>query len=248
MIIRLVKNKITEQRGVSIVMALFALIFITVIATLVLNSAYSNIGRVRRNQQAEQNYLTTASAAELIKKYFKGNQSLEISYSKTLDEDDNVISTTGPDFKDSYSGKTAAEFKNPFKEALLAWFNDNAVDGIGSAMDEYYYLELEGGDLLSGNVKVNDVIVHAAMEGKNFEEMEEGRDSSYLILSFSLYDPKNRKKDFQNYRMNMSVKFNCTYESETTVSDPDPVTGETTETTKVDYTFKFEQISETSRK
>ncbi len=250
MITGLIKNKISEQRGVSVVMALFALIFITVIATLVLNSAYSNIGRVRRNQQAEQNYLTTASAAELVKKYFNGNQSLEISYTKILDEDGNVISTSGPDFKDSYFGKTEAEFKNPFKEVLMTWFDENAVNGDGaeSPMNEYYYLKLEGGDSLPGNVKINDVVIHAAMDGKNFEDMDGGQDSSYLALSFSLHDPDNEKKDFQNYRMNMNVKFNCTYEEETITSDPDPETGETTETTKIDYTFKFEQISETNRK
>lgn len=276
MITRLIKNKLSEQRGVSIVIALFALIVIVVISTLVLNSALSNVGRVRRNQQAEQNYLTTASAAELVKKFFNGDRALEIHYSKTLDEDDNEISTDGPDFTDSYTGKTAAEFENPFKADLLEWFKANAINGNAEKLDEYYYMKLDGSTALDGNVAVNDVLIHVTMEGIEFDKMdkpsedvdggtsgsgdsgdsssdsdkEKRQGTANLILSFSLADPDNNKRNFQNYRMSMNADFNCVYESEEiTESSKDPVTGDDVETTKTvyNYTFKFEKISEINK-
>lgn len=61
-----------EQKGASLAMALFLLIVVTVVATIMINSAYSNAGRVRRNIKAEQNYLAVNSAAELVKSYLSG--------------------------------------------------------------------------------------------------------------------------------------------------------------------------------
>ena len=64
-----IQNKLKEQKGASLVLALFLLIVVTVVATIIVNSAFSNAGRVRRNIRAEQNYLTVSSAAELVKGY-----------------------------------------------------------------------------------------------------------------------------------------------------------------------------------
>ncbi len=64
-----VQNKLREQKGASLAMALFLLIVVTIVATIMINSAYSNAGRVRRNIKAEQNYLAVNSAAELVKSY-----------------------------------------------------------------------------------------------------------------------------------------------------------------------------------
>lgn len=67
-----VQNKLREQKGASLAMALFLLIVVTIVATIMINSAYSNAGRVRRNIKAEQNYLAVNSAAELVKSYLSG--------------------------------------------------------------------------------------------------------------------------------------------------------------------------------
>ncbi len=67
-----VQNKLREQKGASLAMALFLLIVVTIVATIMINSAYSNAGRVRRNIKTEQNYLAVNSAAELVKSYLSG--------------------------------------------------------------------------------------------------------------------------------------------------------------------------------
>lgn len=75
-----IQNKLKEQKGASLVLALFLLIVVTVVATIIVNSAFSNAGRVRRNIRAEQNYLTVSSAAELVKEYLGD---VTIVYTKT---------------------------------------------------------------------------------------------------------------------------------------------------------------------
>ncbi len=75
-----IQNKLKEQKGASLVLALFLLIVVTVVATIIVNSAFSNAGRVRRNIRAEQNYLTVSSAAELVKGYLGD---VTIVYTKT---------------------------------------------------------------------------------------------------------------------------------------------------------------------
>jgi len=78
-----IQNKLKEQKGASLVLALFLLIVVTVVATIIVNSAFSNAGRVRRNIRAEQNYLTVSSAAELVKGYLGD---VTIVYTKTETE------------------------------------------------------------------------------------------------------------------------------------------------------------------
>ena len=41
-----IQNKLKEQKGASLVLALFLLIVVTVVATIIVNSAFSNAGRV----------------------------------------------------------------------------------------------------------------------------------------------------------------------------------------------------------
>ena len=79
-----IQNKLKEQKGASLVLALFLLIVVTVVATIIVNSAFSNAGRVRRNIRAEQNYLTVSSAAELVKGYLGD---VTMVYTKTETED-----------------------------------------------------------------------------------------------------------------------------------------------------------------
>lgn len=80
-----IQNKLKEQKGASLVLALFLLIVVTLVATIIVNSAFSNAGRVRRNIRAEQNYLTVSSAAELVKGYL-GDVTIVV-YTKTETEE-----------------------------------------------------------------------------------------------------------------------------------------------------------------
>lgn len=223
MITSLIKNKLSERRGVSIVIALFALIVITVISTLVLNSASSNAGRVRRNQQAEQNYLTEGSAVQLMKDCLSG---VNITYD--YQDVDRLINTN----KTTYTDKLSNGDISPFKADLLAWFDKNAIEGTGEKLDKYYYIKLKDKTDIDGSVKFHDVVIHAYMDENKYPDLVEGEaettstgdaengststtetgsGKAEMVLDFTLKNSDSADEDYQNYKMTMTAGFDCTY-------------------------------------
>lgn len=66
------KNKLKDQRGVSVVIALLFFLFCAVIGSIILASAASNAGRLSHMEQEQQAYLTTSSAATMIQQSVNG--------------------------------------------------------------------------------------------------------------------------------------------------------------------------------
>ena len=212
--IKCIKNKISEQRGASLAMALFALIVVTVVSVIMLNSALSNIGRVKRNQQAEQNYLTVSSAAKLMEECLVG---ISINYEKTEDSDE-AIPTEKLDFKDNY---TKAGRDNPLKAELIDWFNDNinsaaplgGSNGTGGSNGINYIIKAD--DAASDGV-LEDVLVTVRLSGvenangSGFlgireNEGEIGTTQINMTVDLSL----NKRAGSENYKMNITLPFTC---------------------------------------
>lgn len=211
--IKCIKNKISEQRGASLAMALFALIVVTVVSVIMLNSALSNIGRVKRNQQAEQNYLTVSSAAKLMEECLVG---ISINYEKT--EVDKVIQKEDSKFEDEY---TKAGRENPFKAELIDWFNDNmnsaaplgGSNGTGGSNGINYIIKAD--DAASDGV-LEDVLVTVRLSGvenangSGFfgireNEGEIGTTQINMTVDLSL----NKSAGSENYKMNITLPFTC---------------------------------------
>ena len=212
--IKCIKNKISEQRGASLAMALFALIVVTVVSVIMLNSALSNIGRVKRNQQAEQNYLTVSSAAKLMEECLVG---ININYEKTED-DDKADSTEKLEFEDKY---TKAGRENPLKAELIAWFNDNmnnaaplgGSNGTGGSNGINYIIKAD--DAASDGI-LEDVLVKVKLSGvenangSGFLGIREndgeiGTTQINMTVDLSL----NKGAGSENYKMNITLPFTC---------------------------------------
>ena len=212
--IKCIKNKISEQRGASLAMALFALIVVTVVSVIMLNSALSNIGRVKRNQQAEQNYLTVSSAAKLMEECLVG---ISINYEKTEDSDE-AIPTEKLDFKDNY---TKAGRDNPLKAELIDWFNDNinsaaplgGSNGTGGSNGINYIIKA---DNAASDGVLEDVLVTVRLSGvenangSGFlgireNEGEIGTTQINMTVDLSL----NKSAGSENYKMNITLPFTC---------------------------------------
>ena len=242
--IKCIKNKISEQRGASLAMALFALIVVTVVSVIMLNSALSNIGRVKRNQQAEQNYLTVSSAAKLMEECLVG---ISINYNK-IEYNDETVSTENLDFKDKY---TKAGRDNPFKAELIDWFNNNmnsaaplgGSNGTGGSNGINYIIKAD--DAASNGV-LEDVLVTVRLSGVENangtgflgireNEGEIGTTQINMTVDLSLH----KSAGSENYKMNITLPFTCTCSvTETTeertkevdgVTKPDTVIITTTE-------------------
>ena len=233
MMINNVKNKINEQRGASLAMALFAMIVVIVVSTLILSSALSNIGRVRRNQQAEQNYLTVSSAAKLVEDCLSG---MEITY--------NDVSVDGNDtgfdypqknreikFKSKYGENTSAV--NPFKKNFENWFDENKEK---SEPKEFVYLiKADDGyaDILEDTAVIINIDGVKGENGQGFGGIA-GRDGEIgtVPLNISCEFMLNKKKD--SYILNMTLPSTCraqisTHDEEVTLDDDTKVTRTVTE-------------------
>jgi hypothetical protein len=74
------KNKVRSNKGATIVFALVALILCVMISAVVIYTAFSNVGRVKKTQSEEQNYLSVSSAVMLFKDSLEGDS---VSYEET---------------------------------------------------------------------------------------------------------------------------------------------------------------------
>jgi hypothetical protein len=74
------KNKVRSNKGATMVFALVALILCVMISAVVIYTAFSNVGRVKKTQSEEQNYLSVSSAVMLFKDSLEGDS---VSYEET---------------------------------------------------------------------------------------------------------------------------------------------------------------------
>ena len=74
------KNKVRSNKGATMVFALVALILCVMISAVVIYTAFSNVGRVKKTQNEEQNYLSVSSAVMLFKDSLEGDS---VSYEET---------------------------------------------------------------------------------------------------------------------------------------------------------------------
>ena len=74
-------NKLRDRRGASLLMALLLLLLATMVSVVILTAVSSAARHLSRDREAQQNYLTVSSAAELIRDSIAGD-----SYERTMTE------------------------------------------------------------------------------------------------------------------------------------------------------------------
>ena len=65
-------NKLRDRRGASLLMALLLLLLATMVSVVILTAVSSAARHLSRDREAQQNYLTVSSAAELLRSGIKG--------------------------------------------------------------------------------------------------------------------------------------------------------------------------------
>lgn len=65
-------NKLRDRRGASLLMALLLLLLATMVSVVILTAVSSAARHLSRDREAQQNYLTVSSAAELIRDSITG--------------------------------------------------------------------------------------------------------------------------------------------------------------------------------
>ncbi len=91
----MIRNKLREKDGASILMGLLYLLVCMMVGTVVLTAATASAGKLAGQQESEQDYLNVASAARLVK-----DRICELTYTyETTDTDPTPTETLAPNDK-----------------------------------------------------------------------------------------------------------------------------------------------------
>ena len=82
-------NKLRDRRGASLLMALLLLLLATMVSVVILTAVSSAARHLSRDREAQQNYLTVSSAAELIRDSIAGDK-----YERTMTETHTAVRDT----------------------------------------------------------------------------------------------------------------------------------------------------------
>ena len=86
-------NKLRDRRGASLLMALLLLLLATMVSVVILTAVSSAARHLSRDREAQQNYLTVSSAAELLRSGIKGakyTRTETVTYTYDYDAEGNV--------------------------------------------------------------------------------------------------------------------------------------------------------------
>ena len=121
-------KKVKNNSGATILMALLLILLATAVGAAVLTAAVSAARHLRSDREAQQNYLTVSSAAELIRDSINGQtyeRTLTVSRTANRDEQGTVTSYTETRTLDV---KPSPPFPGPMQAWLTACIANNSGD------------------------------------------------------------------------------------------------------------------------
>lgn len=192
MIKDVLKNKLSDSKGASLVMALFLLIVVIVVSIIILNAALSNVGRVKRNMRAEQNYLTVSSGTKLVKDYM-GDVTAEYKTVETTVEKGTPTSDKSFSFRNS--ALSSSSDTNPFRSLIETWLTEGKYS---TDTDMNYTLAIDSKSN-SGNPLMDTVYAQMSIMSAQKDNDSTGDDTDEetvlkgeIVIDFSLHE--NAKK------------------------------------------------------
>lgn len=131
------KRKLHSCRGASMLIALMFFLVTMTVGAVVLTAASSNAGRVERNRKEQQNYLSAASAVDLVREDISGapGGSFTGSYKKT------VVETYHPAKYDAEGNKISNAYTTrdtSFAKEAPKVENSRLLPDLVSALDAIY--------------------------------------------------------------------------------------------------------------
>ena len=114
-------KKVKNNSGATILMALLLILLATAVGAAVLTAAVSAARHLRSDREAQQNYLTVSSAAELIRDSINGQ-----TYERTLTKHYKYVETTDGE------GKVTGDYVHDYTE-IVQTPSDGKIGGIMGA-------------------------------------------------------------------------------------------------------------------
>ena len=114
-------KKVKNNSGATILMALLLILLATAVGAAVLTAAVSAARHLRSDREAQQNYLTVSSAAELIRDSINGQ-----TYGRTLTKHYKYVETTDDD------GKVTGDYVHDYTD-IVQTPSDGEIGGVMGA-------------------------------------------------------------------------------------------------------------------
>ena len=185
---RRLKDKLCDNGGVTILMALFALLLASVVCIVILGVSVTSVKQAKTDQQHEQDMLLVQSAAELIGNNLRDHR-VKVTYNteEALDDAGNVTgtSTSRPEvttgsclIEQELEDAAAALVANPDADYVLPDASKPSIVLTGPSAAEEAALSLQADD-------VGGSVVEVAMTLRHGGQAETGKDYQ-LVFTFDL--------------------------------------------------------------
>lgn len=139
-------KKLKNNSGATILMALLLILLAMAVGAAILTAAVSAAHHMKSDREAQQNYLTVSSAAELIRDSIAGD-----TYERTMTE--THTASTDAEGNTTYTVSREAKVTAPPKGIMGAWLS--ACIENGNDNNEYASLKAFN-DTIEVNLKIND--------------------------------------------------------------------------------------------
>jgi len=139
-------KKLKNNSGATILMALLLILLAMAVGAAILTAAVSAAHHMKSDREAQQNYLTVSSAAELIRDSIAGD-----TYERTMTE--THTASTDAEGNTTYTVSREAKVTAPPKGIMGAWLS--ACIENGNDNNEYASLKAFK-DTIEVNLKIND--------------------------------------------------------------------------------------------
>lgn len=116
-------KKLKNNSGATILMALLLILLAMAVGAAILTAAVSAAHHMKSDREAQQNYLTVSSAAELIRDSIAGDK-----YERTMTETHTAVRDTDGNIT-GYTVSRKAEVTDPLKRIMKEWLSACIEDG-----------------------------------------------------------------------------------------------------------------------
>lgn len=160
-------DKLRDNGGVTILMALFALLVAAMVSVVILTAATSNVKQAKADQEMEQNLLALQSAGQVLAENI--GDSSKTKFTRTvvtkLDKSDAIIQ--GPTTTDTLTDDSI--LKNELRESAIRMLNSNKTDVLVDTKPITITASSESNDSYSQSVRVSHTLNGEGHETDNYK-------------------------------------------------------------------------------
>lgn len=166
-VIKRIKDKLRDERGVTILMALFALLVAAMVCVVILNAATTAVHQAKNDQEFEQTSLSLLSAAQMVAgELYNADEDKRFAISYT------VTTTTGSGGSTTTSDPAVSKGSFILKDELCASVNSIITNTSTDAASGTYTISASASSAADGidysqDVNVSYVLRHGNYTGDN---------------------------------------------------------------------------------